>query len=33
LKNIPERYNEPNDKFRHLLPDAYRLVDTSDLDE
>jgi len=33
LKNIPVRYNEPNDKFRHLLPNAYRLVDTSDLDE
>jgi len=32
LKNIPARYNEPNDKFRHLLPNAYRLVDTSDLD-
>jgi len=32
LKNIPARYNEPDDKFRHLLPNAYRLVDISDLD-
>ena len=33
FKNIPVRYNEPDDKFRHLLPNAYRLVNTSDLDE
>lgn len=33
FKNIPERYNEPDDKFRHLLPYAYRLVDISDLDD
>lgn len=32
LKDIPARYNEPNDKFRHLLPAAYQLVTTSDLD-
>lgn len=32
VKNIPARYNEASDKFRHLLPDAYKLVDTSDLD-
>ena len=32
-KDIPARYNGDNDKFRDLLKDAYKLVDTSDLDK
>jgi len=32
-KDIPARYNASDDKFRDLLKDAYKLVDTSDLDQ
>ena len=32
-KDIPARYNGDDDKFRDLLKDAYKLVDTSDLDK
>jgi hypothetical protein len=31
-KDIPNRYNDSDDKFRRLLKDVYQLVNTSDLD-
>jgi len=31
-KDIPNRYNDKDDKFRDLLKEVYKLVDTSDLD-
>jgi len=33
LKDIPARYNDSSNEFHRLLTDAYKLVDTSDLDE
>jgi len=31
-RDIPRKYSSSNDKFRHLLPNAMKLIDISDLD-